>query len=103
MNQYFKTLMFNLKSITSKMNTMIPKKNKRIVLTLGNRRVDNKTVPLSKVTQEYFESIGFELEASITRNIPIKRMPRRLSNVKDKSVESMNQEYVLILRKIKEV
>ena len=81
----------------------IIKKNKRIVLTLGNRRVDNKTVPLSKVTQEYFESIGFELEASITRNIPIKRMPRRLSNVKDKSVESMNQEYVLILRKIKEV
>lgn len=81
----------------------IIKKNKRIVLTLGNRRVDNKTVPLSKVTQEYFESIGFELEVSITRNIPIKRMPRRLSNVKDKSVESMNQEYVLILRKIKEV
>ena len=32
MNQYFKTLMFNLKSITSKMNTIIPKKNKRIVL-----------------------------------------------------------------------
>lgn len=81
----------------------IIKKNKRIVLTLGNRRVDNKTVPLSKVTQEYFESIGFELEVSITRNIPIKRMPRRLSNVKDKSVESMNQEYVLILRKIKEI
>ena len=48
----------------------IIKKNKRIVLTLGNRRVDNKMVPLSKVTQEYFESIGFELEASITRNIP---------------------------------
>ena len=81
----------------------IIKKNKRIILTLGNRRVDNKTVPLSKVTQEYFESIGFELEASITRNIPIKRMPRRLSNVKDKSVESMSQEYVLILRKIKEI
>ena len=32
MNQYFKTLMFNLKSITSKINTMIPKKSKRIVL-----------------------------------------------------------------------
>ena len=32
MNQYFKTLMFNLKSITSKMNMIIPKKNKRIVL-----------------------------------------------------------------------
>ena len=32
MNQYFKILMFNLKSITSKINTMIPKKSKRIVL-----------------------------------------------------------------------
>ena len=79
------------------------KKDKRIVLTLGDRRVDNKVVPLSSITQEFFENIGFELEASITRNIPIKRMPRRVSKVKDKSVESMNQEYVLILRKIKEI
>ncbi|MDP5885715.1 DNA methyltransferase [Streptococcus mutans] len=75
------------------------KKDKRIVLTLGDRRVDNKVVPLSSITQEYFENNGFELETSITRNIPIKRMPRRVSKVKDNSVESMNQEYVLILRK----
>ena len=79
------------------------KKDKRIVLTLGDRRVDNKVVPLSSITQEYFENNGFELEISITRNIPIKRMPRRVSKVKDNSVESMNQEYVLILRKIKEI
>ena len=79
------------------------KKDKRIVLTLGDRRVDNKVVPLSSITQEYFENNGFELEISITRNIPIKRMPMRVSKVKDNSVESMNQEYVLILRKIKEI
>jgi len=79
------------------------KKDKRIVLTLGDRRVDNKVVPLSSITQEYFENNGFELEISITRNIPIKRMPRRVSKGKDNSVESMNQEYVLILRKIKEI
>ncbi len=79
------------------------KKGKRIVLTLGNRRVDNKVVPLSSITQEYFENIGFELETSITRNIPIKRMPRRVSKVDNNPVESMNQEYVLILRKKEEV
>ena len=75
------------------------KKNKRIVLTLGDRRVDNKVVPLSGITQEFFESIGFELESSITRNIPRKRMPRRVSKVGNNSVESMNQEYVLIFKK----
>ena len=32
MNRYLKILMFNIKSITSKINTMIPKKSKRIVL-----------------------------------------------------------------------
>ncbi|WP_165329544.1 site-specific DNA-methyltransferase [Streptococcus tangpeifui] len=79
------------------------KKNKRIVLTLGERRVDNKIVPLSDITQEYFEDVGFELEASITRNIPMKRMPRRVSKVRNCSVESMNQEYVLILRKKEEI
>lgn len=70
-----------------------------IVLTLGNRRVDNKVVPLVEVTQEFFESKGFTLETSISRNIPSKRMPKRVSKVGENSVESMNQEYVLILRK----
>ena len=32
MNHYLKTVLFKFKTITSKMNTMIPKKNKRIVL-----------------------------------------------------------------------
>ena len=32
MNQYLKTVLFKLKTITSKMNMIIPKKNKRIVL-----------------------------------------------------------------------
>lgn len=75
------------------------KVNKCIVLTLGNRRVDNKILPLTEITKEYFLEQNFVLEAEFSRNIPVKRMPRRVSTVNEKSVESMNTEYVLILKK----
>lgn len=77
----------------------ILKKGKYLVLTIGNRRVDNKVVPLSDITIEYFENAGLRLEVSFTRNIPQKRMPRKVSRVDNSSVESMNQEYVLIFKK----
>lgn len=76
------------------------KVGKYIVLTLGDRRVDNRVVPLSTITTEYLESNGFILEKAITRNIPKKRMPRKVSKVGGNSVESMNQEHVLILKKV---
>ena len=76
------------------------KVGKYIVLTLGDRRVDNRVVPLSTITTEYLESNGFILEKAITRNIPKKRMPRKVSKVGGGSVESMNQEHVLILKKV---
>ena len=75
------------------------KVGKYIVLTLGDRRVDNQVVPLSTITTKYLESNGFILEKAITRNIPKKRMPRKVSKVGGNSVESMNQEHVLILKK----
>ena len=76
------------------------KVGKYIVLTLGDRRVDNQVVPLSTITTKYLESNGFILEEAITRNIPKKRMPRKVSKVGGNSVESMNQEHVLILKKV---
>lgn len=76
------------------------KVGKYMVLTLGDRRVDNQVVPLSTITTEYLKSNGFILEKAITRNIPKKRMPRKVSKVGGNSVESMNQEYVLILKKV---
>lgn len=76
------------------------KVGKYIVLTLGDRRVDNQVVPLSTITTKYLESNGFILEKAITRNIPKKRMPRKVSKVGGNSVESMNQEHVLILKKV---
>lgn len=76
------------------------KVGKYIVLTLGDRRVDNQVVPLSTITTKYLESNGFILEKAITRNIPKKIMPRKVSKVGGNSVESMNQEHVLILKKV---
>ena len=77
----------------------ILRKEKYLVLTLGNRRVDNQVVPLSAITEEYLEKNGLKLEASITRNIPQKRMPRKVSRVDNSSVESMNIEYIMIFKK----
>ena len=76
------------------------KVGKYMVLTLGDRRVDNQVVPLSTITTEYLKSNGFILVKAITRNIPKKRMPRKVSKVGGNSVESMNQEHVLILKKV---
>lgn len=53
------------------------KVGKYIVLTLGDRRVDNQVVPLSIITTEYLESNGFILEKVITRNIPKKECPEK--------------------------
>ena len=70
-----------------------------LILTLGNRRVDNKVLPLTEITKEFLRYKGCSLEAEISRNIPVKRMPRKVSAVNNESVSSMNTEYVLILKK----
>lgn len=77
----------------------VVKPGKYIVLTLGNRRVDDKVVPLTEITKEYFCSLGMNLEVELKRNIPNKRMPSRVSKVNNKSVKSMSTEYVLIFKK----
>lgn len=75
------------------------KPDKYMVLTLGNRRVDNQVLPLTDITREFLEMQNFILELELMRNIPMKRMPRKVSKVKNHAVNSMNTEYVLIMRK----
>lgn len=71
-----------------------------ILFTVGNRRVDGEIQPLDKITKEAFEELGLIMETSFTRNIYSKKMPVRISKVKDKgAVPSMNEETVLIFRK----
>ncbi|WP_411372581.1 TRM11 family methyltransferase [Enterococcus thailandicus] len=75
------------------------KKDGVVMMTIGNRRVDNKILPLTELTKEFFKSLGYSVEAEMTRNIPTKRMPRKVSKVGEVAVESMNIEYVLIFQK----
>ncbi|MBM7580908.1 DNA methyltransferase [Jeotgalibacillus terrae] len=78
----------------------ILKPNSLMVLTLGNRRVDNVEIRLDKITSDYCELKGLKVEATFNRAIPRKRMPRKISNIKSHgAVSSMNNETVLILRK----
>ncbi|EGO8505204.1 DNA methyltransferase [Enterococcus faecalis] len=75
------------------------KPGKFMIVTLGNRRVDNEILPLTEITKDFLLEKGFSIEAELSRNIPVKRMPRKVSRVNNESVNSMNTEYVLILRK----
>lgn len=75
------------------------KNGKYMVLTLGNRRVDNQVLPLTEITREFLEEQTLTFELQLMRNIPTKRMPRKVSKVKNHPVNSMNTEYVLIMRK----
>lgn len=78
----------------------ILKPGKLLVMTLGNRRVDNKEVPFDKFNDELAAKFGLKLDSTITRRIIGKRMPCKVSNIKDcGSVQSMSKEYVKIYRK----
>ncbi|MBN7453272.1 modification methylase, partial [Mycobacteroides abscessus subsp. abscessus] len=57
------------------------KSNHLIVLTLGNRRVDNNEVKLDEITSEFVLSNNMTIEAKLFREIPYKRIPRRVSRV----------------------
>lgn len=71
-----------------------------IVMTLGNRRVDNIEIKLDEITKEFCTNNGLKFEAEIVRDIKRKRMPRMVSHISNFGpVKSMNTETVLILRK----
>lgn len=76
------------------------KPGKLLVLTLGNRRVDNKEIAFDTFNDMLAEKYGMELDSTITRNIIGKRMPTKVSRIKEVgAVKSMSKEYVKIYRK----
>ncbi|MCG7410823.1 modification methylase [Paenibacillus sp. ACRRX] len=90
-NDYFKALEEMIRVLKS---------NHLMILTLGNRRVDYKEIKLDEITSEFTLSNNMTLEAKLKREIPYKRIPRRISKVGNLgAVSSMNTETVLILRK----
>lgn len=70
--------------------------DKYIVMTLGNRTVDRVNIDLTGITSKYLELKGFKLLDTLTREIPIKRIPKVTSIVGNKAVSSMNEEFVII-------
>lgn len=70
--------------------------NKYIVMTLGNRTVDRININLTEITSQYLEFNGFILVETLSRDIPVKRTPRKTSKVGNEAVSSMNEEFVII-------
>lgn len=73
--------------------------NNYIVITLGNRTVDNINIDLTHITKLFFIDNGFTLENNFNRNILNKRMASKISSIKGNPVSSIKKEYVLVLRK----
>lgn len=75
----------------------------RVCYVVGDRRVKSIQIPLDYFTAEMFEKCGFEHVNTIVREIPNKRMPSLTSptNVTGNHVETMSNEYIVILTKVK--
>lgn len=74
--------------------------NGYIVLTVGNRRVYNHEVKFNKIIKELSNLYNLELIYEFDRRISGKRIPNKVSKLKNnKSVKSMSKEYILILKK----
>jgi len=71
-----------------------------IALVVGNRTVCKVNIPTDTIMSEIFQSLGCEHVKTIVREIPTKRLPKKSSpsNVKGDKVETMNREYIVILR-----
>lgn len=78
----------------------ILKKNKYAVFTIGNRRVNGKLVRFDYILAELFSTLGLEKIYSFDRNIPTKRIPSKISRLKNnKPVYSIQSETTLIFKK----
>lgn len=76
------------------------KKGKLLVLTLGNRRVDNHELPFDKFNDYLAQKYGFCLETTLCRNIMGKRMPLKVSHVAEQgAVQSMSKEYIKVYKR----
>lgn len=72
-----------------------------IIITLGNRTVDGVNINLTEITNQYLTQKGFSQKETMERNIISKRMPKKISCVRNSPVSSMNKEYVIVMQKLK--
>jgi tRNA G10 N-methylase Trm11 len=69
---------------------------------VGNRKVKGTVLPTDEITKDFFETHNFTHLETIIRNIPNKRMPSKNSptNITGKKDETMNHEFIVIMRKV---
>lgn len=81
----------------------VMKVNGYVCLVVGDRTVKKVKLSTDRIIAEMFTSLGNYIhEETIIRNIPSKRMPKANSptNVKGERLSTMNEEYIVILKKI---
>ena len=75
-----------------------------LCFVVGNRTVKKHKIKTDEIISELFVNRGnYEHEKTIIREIPNKRMPKKNSptNKKGELVETMNNEYIVILKKLR--
>lgn len=78
----------------------ILKNNHYAIFTIGNRRVNGNIIRFDLILSELFENLGLKHIYTFNRNIPTKRIPSKISRLKDnKPVYSIQTELTLILKK----
>ncbi len=72
-----------------------------IVLVVGNRTVCKVNIPTDIIMSEIFQSLGYRHLETVVREIPSKRLPKKSSpsNVRGDKVETMNREFIVILKR----
>lgn len=86
-------------SIQNVANTV--RKGGIVCYVVGNRNVKGVQIPLDYFTAETFERCGLHHMTTFVRKIPNKKMPSKTSptNIRGVKVETMNNEYIVILEK----
>jgi len=79
----------------------LTKDNATICMVVGNRTVKKVNIPMDIILSELFEYMDFMHLKTIVRAIPSKRLPKKSSpsNKKGDVVNTMNYEYIVILKK----
>ncbi len=76
-------------------------KDSIIALVIGNRTVCKVNIPTDIIMAEIFQSLGYEHLETVIREIPSKRLPKKSSpsNVRGDKVDTMNREFIVILKR----
>lgn len=80
--------------------TRVLKNDGYMVFTVGNRKVSGNEVEFNKMIKELSKYYNLDVIYEFDRNILCKRIPSKISRLKNNSaVKSMSKEYIIILKK----